>query len=63
MRIGEVLTMVDGMKHCSRCKFCVLDTRAIMLCGVFIKKCTKKGHNILHPFFSGFRCEKFKKKG
>lgn len=55
--------MADGMKHCSRCKFCVLDTRAFMLCEVLIKKCTKKGHNILHPFFSGFRCEEFKKKG
>ena len=49
------------MKHCSNCKHCGLDVRAIMICGVCIHKCHKKGHHIIHPFFSGFRCGEYLK--
>ena len=48
------------MKHCSTCRHCVTDTRALMM-GIYIKKCRVIGHNILHPFFSGFRCIKYRK--
>ena len=47
------------MKHCSNCKYCVVDAKAIRLCGVYIHRCKKKGSHILHPFFSGFRCKKY----
>ena len=40
-----------------------MDIRAIMLCSVVIKKCHIKGHNILHPFWSGFRCKKYRRDG
>lgn len=48
------------MKHCSNCRHCVTDTKALMM-GIWIKKCRVGGHNILHPFFSGFRCNKYRK--
>lgn len=46
------------MKHCKNCIYCVMDVKALNF-GVFIDKCLKKGHYILHPFFSGFRCEEY----
>lgn len=51
------------MRHCKSCKNCIVDLRAIYLCGVYIHKCTKKRHYILRPFFSGFRCKEYRKDG
>lgn len=48
------------MKHCSSCEHCIMDMKALML-GVYVSKCHVFGHNILHPFFNGFRCKKYKK--
>ena len=48
------------MKHCSNCTYCVLDMKALNCC-VVIDKCLKKGHLILHPFFSGFRCREYRR--
>ena len=48
------------MKHCSNCRHCVTDQKGLMM-GIYIKKCRFFGHNILHPFFSGFKCNKYRK--
>ena len=48
------------MRHCSNCTYCVMDVKALNI-GVVIDKCMKKGHLILHPFFSGFRCREYRK--
>lgn len=50
------------MKHCRSCSNCVTDIRAIMLVGVYIKKCRLGGQHILHPFFSGFKCDKYRRR-
>lgn len=44
------------LKRCSNCKHCACDLKAISF-GVFIDKCFKKGHYILHPFWKGWRCK------
>lgn len=48
------------MKHCSKCRHCVVDMKALDL-GIWVKKCRVNGHVILHPWFSGFRCLSFRK--
>ena len=48
------------MKHCSSCKYCVMDIWAINM-GVVIDHCMMKGHLILHPFFNGFRCRYYRR--
>ena len=48
------------MKHCINCTHCVIDVKALN-CGVVIDKCLKNGHLILRPFFSGFRCEDYRR--
>lgn len=49
------------MKHCSNCRNCVIDTHALMM-RIYIKKCRLGGHNILHPFWSGWLCKKWRKR-
>lgn len=49
------------MRHCSSCRNCVTDTRALLM-GVCIEKCRLSGHHILHPFFSGFRCGRYRRR-
>jgi hypothetical protein len=48
------------MKHCSSCWNCITDNKALLM-GVYIKKCRLVGHNILHPFFSGFKCGRYRR--
>ena len=48
------------MKHCSSCENCIIDTRALTM-GICIMKCRLGGHNILHPFFSGFKCSRYRR--
>lgn len=50
------------MKHCSNCRNCVTDTRALLLLGIYIKKCRLGGQRILHPFFSGLKCNKYRRR-
>ena len=50
------------MKNCSSCRHCVMDWHALMM-GLYIKQCGLRGHNILHPFWSGWRCKRFEKRG
>lgn len=48
------------MKHCSNCRHCVIDRRAILM-GHYVKMCRLDRRVILHPFFSGMRCNKYRK--
>lgn len=48
------------MKHCSNCRNCVIDAKALTM-GIYIHKCRLGGHSILHPFWSGFKCSRWKK--
>lgn len=49
------------MKHCSNCRHCVVDLEALDM-GILVKKCRLHGYAIMHPFFSGFWCNKFRKR-
>lgn len=49
------------MQSCHSCQKCALDTKALN-CGVVIDKCYEYGHFILHPLFSGWRCDKYIRK-
>ena len=49
------------MKHCSSCRNCIIDMKALSM-GIYIHKCRLGGQNILHPFFSGFRCGRYRRK-
>lgn len=54
------------LKRCSNCEHCGADLKA-MLMGVYIHKCYEnpnvwERHHILHPFWSGWRCNKWRKR-
>lgn len=48
--------------RCSTCRRCVVDYRAIEICGCFILKCSIKGGHIRFPFWKGWRCKEWGKK-
>ena len=49
------------LKRCSNCEYCIGDLKAIFM-GILIDKCSLMQHNILRPFWSGWRCEEWRKR-
>ena len=49
------------MRHCSNCHYCIVDMKPLVMLGIYIKKCKLKDKHILHPFWSGFRCRRWRK--
>ena len=48
-------------KCCRTCKNCIIDIKAINRCGVLIDMCELDKEHILHPWFSGWFCEFWRK--
>lgn len=48
-------------KCCSNCDHCGIDMKALYM-GFFIHKCFLEQHSILRPFWSGWRCEEWRKR-
>ena len=49
------------MKHCSSCKYCIIDLRAMEICRTLCYKCSLDQTPILYPFLQGLFCKGYVK--